>query len=123
MICERCKADVTEDEIVDHGSQQVCEDCAMTLMSPSKACDPWAVKMASSSIGSKEDAVKALKEPELSLYNLVISKGRVPREEIAPKLGLEASELERAFSVLRHMELLRGEKRADNGVDILPFDK
>jgi len=123
MICQRCKADVPEEEIVDHGAQQVCEDCAMTLMSPAKACDPWAVKMASSSIGSKDDAIKTLQEPERSLYNLVISKGRVPREEIAEKLGIENSKLERAFSVLRHMELLRGEKRADNGVDILPFDK
>jgi hypothetical protein len=31
-------------------------------------------------------------------------------------------EVRRALSVLRHMELLRGQKNADGGVDLVPFD-
>ena len=79
--------------------------------------------MASSSMGSKEDGIASLKAPERAIYDLVTERGRIPREELIETLGVEISELERSFSVLRHMELLRGEKRADGGVDILPFDK
>ncbi|GAB4286128.1 MAG: hypothetical protein Kow0092_39860 [Deferrisomatales bacterium] len=29
-----------------HDGREVCEECAMDRQPPAKACDPWAVKMA-----------------------------------------------------------------------------
>ncbi len=123
MLCERCKKDVPEVEIMDYQGRPICEDCVMTLMSPSQACDPWAVKCATGSLSSKEDSVDALHGHEKALYGLVMERGRIPREEAPSLLNLTEDEVKRAMTTLRHMELLRGEKRDDGGADILPFDK
>jgi hypothetical protein len=91
----------------------------MDAMSPTKACDPWAVKLAK---GAKESGgVGELKGLEKALYDLVTQRGRVPREEVSSLLGARSREVERAFSVLRHMELLRGQRREDGGADLVPF--
>jgi hypothetical protein len=120
--CERCAAEVPADEVIVHGGREVCEDCAMNLMSPAKACDPWAVKMATGSFETKGDAVATLRGLEKRLYELVESEGRVPWEDAPARLETTRERVERAASVLRHMELLRSSKRSDGGKDLVPFD-
>ena len=48
MQCERCKAGIVDDEKRELHGQILCEDCYMDLLSPLKACDPWAVHSAKS---------------------------------------------------------------------------
>ena len=119
--CDKCGGLVPADECVTHGSQNVCEDCAMDLLSPAKACDPWAVKMASSSFETEADAVATLKGLERKLYDLVSTNGRVPFEELPGRLEVSRSELDRAVATLRHMELVRGQRRDDGGADCVLF--
>jgi len=121
MKCGRCGSSVSEDEMVSHGGMEVCEDCAMTLLSPAKACDPWAVKMAKGSLKSTADAAAELRGLELKLYSLVKKEGRIASEQAPERLGVSAEEFKRAMSVLRHMELLRGDRRADGGADLVLF--
>jgi hypothetical protein len=120
MNCDRCKAEVPAGDAVAHGGQNLCEDCLMDLLSPAKACDPWAVKLAKGAMQSGPPA--ELQGLEKALYDLVRERGRVPKEEVAQILGTAPREVERAFSVLRHMELLRGRRRDDGGADYVPFE-
>lgn len=119
MNCERCKRELGRGEECDHGGRKVCEDCLMDLLSPAKACDPWAVKMAKGSAGQYPAA--ELKGLEKALFDRVSAEGYLAKESAPQSLGATPAEIERAFSVLRHMELLRGRRRADGGVDFVPF--
>jgi hypothetical protein len=94
----------------------------MTLLSPPKACDPWAVKAASGSFKTKGDAVATLQGSEKALYELVRTVGRLRSEDAPARLSLTPDEVRRAFSVLRHMELLRGDRRPDGGSDFVLFE-
>ena len=119
MKCDRCGAVLGKEDGVAHGSQTLCEDCLMDVMSPAKACDPWAVKLAKGA--AETGGTDQLKGLEKALYNLVQKRGRVPKEDAASLLGVRFSEVERAISVLRHMELLRGQRRQDGGADLVLF--
>jgi hypothetical protein len=44
----------------------------------------------------------------------------VKKEEIATKFGISQLEAENQFALLRHCELVKGQKRAD-GVYLVPF--
>ena len=119
MKCDRCGSTLDEAEAMAHGSQTLCEDCLMDAMSPAKACDPWAVKLAK---GATDSATPGeLKGLDKALYDLVLRKGEVRKEDVPSLLGVKPREVERAFSVLRHMELLRGRRRDDGGADYVPF--
>ena len=48
MKCDRCSAAVQEGEEREHHGEILCEDCYMDVLSPAKACDPWAVHSAKS---------------------------------------------------------------------------
>jgi hypothetical protein len=119
MQCDRCGAELDPADAMSHGGRTLCEDCLMDAMSPAKACDPWAVKLAK---GAKDSGGAAeLKGAEKALYELVQKLGRVPVEKAPALLGTRRTEVDRAFSVLRHMELLRGNRREDGGVDFVLF--
>ena len=121
MKCDKCGRAVAEGEEHNVGGRLLCEDCLMDSMSPSKACDPWAVKLAKGA-GVSGTGEKHLKGLEKSIFDFVREKGAVPKEDLPGLLGVTMPEVERAFSVLRHMELLRGRRRPDGGADIIPFN-
>lgn len=122
MTCDRCGVEMNEEDAIPQGGRLVCDDCAMTLMSPSQPCDPWAVKMATSSLTSRADAVAALQGNEKALYELVAAEGRLASEGAPGKLGLTPEEVRRAMATLRHMELMRADRREDGGADLVLFD-
>jgi hypothetical protein len=57
MECERCKRVIAEGEARYLHGQTLCEDCYMDLLSPLKACDPWAVHSAKSLIKEQTQEV------------------------------------------------------------------
>ena len=116
--CARCGREVDPDEAVRQGSRVLCEDCLMDEMSPAKACDPWAVRHARSSMGSGAEALQGL---EKRLYDLVRERGQVPKAEAPELLGVPGRDVERAFATLRHMELLRARRAPDGSVLYVPF--
>ena len=120
--CPACGATVSPEDLVPHGGRQVCDDCAMDALSPAQPCDPWAVKMATGSFETTADAVATLQGLEKALYDAVRERGAVPVPAAPELLGVGAPEVRRAFSVLRHMELLRAHLRQDRGKLIVPFD-
>ncbi len=120
MDCDRCGTVLEPEEAMAHGSQHVCEDCLMDAMSPAQGCDPWAVKLATGATtsGGGEGELKGL---EKAIFERVKKEGRVPREAVPALFGVRPPEAKRALAVLRHMELLRSDRREDGGADLVLF--
>jgi late competence protein required for DNA uptake (superfamily II DNA/RNA helicase) len=111
MKCEGCGDEIAENEVTIYQGKTLCEDCCFDLMNPPKTCDPTAV---SSTLTIRKQlgqtGTDGLSELQKRIYNLVLTKGRISREELVATLHLSALEFEREFAVLRHCELLRGFK-------------
>jgi DNA-binding MarR family transcriptional regulator len=82
----------------------------MDLLSPAKACDPWAVFTAKSF--SKEDGSDAaMTETQSRILQILKETGGADPEFISKKLQIKPTDLEREIATLRHMEKVRGELR------------
>jgi len=108
MQCEKCMAVIAEGEERRLHGQVICEDCCMDLLSPAKACDPWAVYSAKMSIKKQGN------EPQFNLVQqeiLAVLREEGPTEpgKLAGQLQIRETDLERELAALRHMEKVRGE--------------
>lgn len=121
MQCDRCASPLSPDDALTQGSQTLCERCLMDAMSPTKACDPWAVKLAKGAMTESGQGAAELRGLEKAIFDLVTGRGRVPKKEVPGLLGVSPGEVDRAFAVLRHMELLRGDRQPDGSADLVPF--
>jgi hypothetical protein len=108
--CERCGKDIEEQQSYEYLGRIYCEDCYMDILSPPKACDPWAVYTARSSLQG-QDKFSALTPVQRRIADYVKARGEVTAEEIMHDLNLTEQEFKREFAVLRHMEVLRGTKK------------
>jgi DNA-directed RNA polymerase subunit RPC12/RpoP len=110
LVCERCGKEVEEQQSYEHLGRAYCEDCYMDILSPPKACDPWAVYTARSSLQG-EDKLSVLTGLQCRIVGFIKDKGGATAEEIIESLNLTEQEFKREFAVLRHMEVLRGTKK------------
>jgi len=109
MKCDRCGKEVAAGEEIEYLGERVCEDCYMDLRNPAKACDPWAVKMA---VGEKgPDGQVELTERQERIVEELKRDQYVTPDDMARRLGIELKELQKEVATLRHLELVRGEKR------------
>jgi hypothetical protein len=118
MKCDRCSADINAGEEKEYHGQQLCEDCYMDVLSPAKACDPWAVHSAQSFAKSKGGALE-LNEIQQQILLILKETGGAEPSAIADRLQIKPADLEREVAALRHMEKLRGELRGDKKFLIL----
>ena len=84
----------------------------MDILSPPKACDPWAVHSAQTFLKGK-DKLSSLTPLQLKIVEFIRGKGDVAMEEIVTNLDLNEEEFRREFAVLRHMEVLRATKKRE----------
>jgi predicted DNA-binding transcriptional regulator YafY len=82
----------------------------MDILSPPRACDPWAVHSAKTFLEGK-DKLSALTPRQLKIVNYIKEKSEVTAEEIMQNLNLPEKELKREFAILRHMEILGAKKK------------
>ena len=116
MRCDRCKENIEEGEERELHGQTFCEDCYIDTLSPSKACDPWAVHSAKSF--SKEDGSNVeITETQSKILQILKETGGAEPRIILERLQIKPSDLEREIATLRHMEKVRGEMR--EGMKIL----
>jgi hypothetical protein len=117
MECDRCHRNIEPGEEKEHLGQTLCEDCYMDVLSPVKACDPWAVHSAKSFEKHAESA-PILTPIQSEILSILKKTGGIEPQELLQKLvdKLTQTELEREFAALRHMEKARGEKRGDRVV-------
>lgn len=121
MKCQRCQCDISADESYSHLGETLCDDCYMDAVSPPKACDPWAVYLAtrtreSSGLKGAEGLTPFQKE----VYELIKGKGKVTPAEVMASFNITQRALEDVVATLRHCEMVRGQKEGDK-VYLIPF--
>ncbi|MFN2145144.1 MAG: hypothetical protein ACK2T7_07305 [Anaerolineales bacterium] len=110
MKCDRCGEQIPLDEEIDYYSETLCEECYMRALSPSKACDPWAVRSAQR-LSDLNDTYSSLTKIQKEILNVLAETGGAPAEIVAEKLNISMTKLTSEFATLRHMEKVRGQMR------------
>jgi predicted transcriptional regulator len=82
----------------------------MTVLSPAKACDPWAAYCAKS-FSEEAESRPDLTEVQARILQILEQTGGVDQQELAKRLALPVEDFERDLAALRHMEKLRAEMR------------
>jgi predicted HTH transcriptional regulator len=90
----------------------------MDILSPPKACDPWAVHSAQTFLKGK-DKLSTLTPLQQRIVDTIKKKGEATFEELTANLNLTEKEFRREFAVLRHMEVLRAMKKDGNILYVL----
>lgn len=122
MKCDMCRHEVEEDEIKKYYGKSLCEDCYIALLHRPKTCDPMAVSSAKKSrqqLGHVGD--EGLTDLQKKIYNYVKDHVKVKKDSLAELLDIPPWEIETQFAVLRHCELLKGQK-INNSIYITLFD-
>ncbi len=121
MKCDSCDKEIAKGDEFSHHGQTLCDDCYMNIRLKPKACDPWAVRLATS---TREKAgacgEEDLTDLQKSIYAFIKGRGKVTADEVVQELNIPLSELEREFATLRHCELVKGKKEGDK-VYLVPF--
>lgn len=102
MKCDRCGCAMEPGEVREINGQQVCEDCGMDLLSPSRPCDPWAAR-AAKSVAEISGGEENLTGDQRAILE-ILGRGTLPLEELAQQAGLEPDRLERELATLHKME-------------------
>jgi len=110
--CSKCGKTLEKHECYEHQGKVFCEDCYMDILSPPKACDPWAVYSAQTFLKGK-DKLSTLTPLQLKIVDYIRGKGEAPIEEMVENLNLAEEVLRREFAVLRHMEILKATKKGE----------
>ena len=120
--CERCGAEVEEEDSYMLRDERVCEDCYFDSAMPQHPCDP----VAQSGVDKFSEAFGEVKPEELleeqrKVYEFIKEKGKVTSMEVLQKFGMRQGELTQIFIVLRRFKLAKAAKI--NGVTYcVPWD-
>jgi hypothetical protein len=108
MQCERCHDIIPDGEQKELHDRILCEDCYMDLLSPPKACDPWAVYSAQSL--AKQDGHELKLSPlQMQILALLRERGPMEPKGLSEIRQVKETDLERELAALRHMERVRGQ--------------
>jgi transcription initiation factor IIE alpha subunit len=110
--CSRCGTILEKHQCYEHQGKVFCEDCCMDILSPPKACDPWAVHSAQTFLKGKEK-LSNLTPLQTKIVDYIRGKEEVTMEELIENLKLTEKEVRREFAVLRHMEILKATQKGD----------
>ena len=109
LKCERCGAEVEDEDSYMLRDERVCEDCYFDSAMPQHPCDP----VAQSGVDKFSEAFGEVKPEELleeqrKVYEFIKEKGKVTPIEIMQKFGMRQGELTQIFIVLRRLKLAKG---------------
>jgi hypothetical protein len=119
--CQICGCELSEESSYMFKGAILCEDCHMEETHPVMTCDPKAVYSAKvlgqSDRHSGKDSLDSLQK---ALYKFVTDKGKGTLQEICATFNLSPVRAQNQLAILRHLELIKGKKEADNTY-IVPF--
>ncbi|CAO0821374.1 Winged helix-turn-helix transcriptional regulator [Desulfarculales bacterium] len=115
MICAKCGCNLDPDDARQVAGRNLCEDCYMDALSPTKACDPWATYTASR---LKDQRLNPSQE---TILGLIAQQGPVTLAQLLTATELKQADLEREMAALKHMELLRATPAPGGGKLFLGF--
>ena len=116
MKCEECGAIIADGDEKTHTGRTLCEDCYLDLLSPAKACDPWAVFCAKQA-EKNQQGQQPLTPIQEEILALLRKEGPMEPAALSSRLQVEAPDIERELATLRHMEKISGELR--NGIRLI----
>jgi len=121
MKCQRCNREISLDQGYTHAGETLCEDCYINIRYPVKACDPWAVYIATHSREqSGLKGTEGLTDLQKAIYEFIKAGGKATREELRKRFGLSETEMQTQMAVLRHCELIKGHREGDK-IYLVPF--
>ena len=118
MQCEKCQETIAPGDEREHLGQQLCEDCYMDVLSPAKACDPWAVHSAKS-FEKEHGGVLQLSPRQMKILSILDETGGLEPVMLMEHLNISPADLEREIATLRHIEKVRAEMRDNKKVIVL----
>ena len=88
---------------------------------PVQTCDPKAVYSAKVlDQAEKQSRKDTLDDLQKAIHKFVTDKGKVTLQEICDEFNLSPVRAQNQLTILRHLELVKGKKEADNTY-IVPF--
>jgi len=109
MNCDRCHKAIAPGEEERFHGQALCEDCYMDAFSPTRTCDPWAVR---SAMHCKDSDGGGGPTPEQEKILAILREtGGAGIDLLSARLGGKAADIQRDLAALRHMEKVRGALR------------
>ena len=108
--CKKCGKEIEKTRGYEYLGNAYCEDCYMDILSPPKACNPWAVHSAKTFL-KEGDRFSVLTPRQQNIVNYLKEKKEATSEEILRDMVLSEAEWRREFAVLRHMEVLGATKK------------
>jgi len=113
--------EISGDDAFTRSNQILCEDCYLKANHRVQTCDPLAVRMANRyRKKSGLEATAGLTPLQKGICECIQSRGKVTREELCSVFNLSPQELENQIAVLRHCELVKGQKEGSE-VYLTPF--
>lgn len=112
--CADCGSAITAGESFRLAGRVLCEDCYLLSAHRVQTCDPLAVRSAQSARKAfGTGAGEGLTSRQKAIRDHVAEKGRASAAELASTLDIPLQELERDLAVLRHLEMVKGQKEGD----------
>ncbi|VUZ25850.1 Uncharacterised protein [Acetobacterium wieringae] len=114
QTCFSCGISLEDDDVYEVKGKIFCDDCAMGQHKVTQTCDPSAVHSAKlDRKNSGQTGIDGLTDLQKNLYLFMKDCGGVTMPQCVEKFGLAPDEISTNMSVLRHLELAKGQKRAD----------
>lgn len=114
MRCEKCGAEIEEEDVYDVQGQKLCEDCCLGEVMPQHPCDPI-IQFAADTFSMAYGRTRAedLSEPQRKIYQFIKETGKAAPEELMKEFHLSGPELRQIFIVLRWLKLAKGAREGD----------
>ncbi|MCD6293153.1 MAG: hypothetical protein J7M09_06875 [Deltaproteobacteria bacterium] len=109
MECDRCGEIIETGDEKIYNSETLCDDCYMDVLSPTRICDPWAVRHAKACL-DKETTLTMVQQ---QIIKILTDTGGITMSDLSSTLNLKNKEIERNLATLRHMEKIKA--RPENG--------
>ena len=112
--CQKCGGEISQDDSFMLREQVLCEDCYLVATQRVQTCDPIAVRSATQyRKASGLEATEGLTELQKAICEFVKSRSKVTAEDIISTFHLSTQDLENQIAILRHCELVKGQKEGD----------
>jgi DNA-directed RNA polymerase subunit RPC12/RpoP len=121
VICNDCGQEIPAGDSYQRGDRVLCEDCYFKSTQKVEACDPFAARSAElfrEKSGIKdEEGLTALQK---NILDFIRAGDKITIERLLDKFSVSRQDMENQLAVLRHCNLVKGQKAADK-VYYVPF--
>lgn len=112
--CFKCGINLEADDVYEVKGKTFCDDCAIGQHKVTQTCDPGAVHSAKlDRQSSGYTGTEGLTDQQKNLYLFMKDNDGVTMQQCLEKFSLTPDEISSDLSVLRHLELGKGQKRED----------